>query len=414
MSNDHNNVIMKNPLATGIVVVVIIGIIVLIVKMRGTEEAFSQSDTKNIVENFPQSVPMNVMYSDSNGNLGTTTDLGLQHLTVKGESSFGGSATVGGMIDTPSINRNSGDWLRVNDQGASVGQTAMYGGVCINDTRQAHGGLSVGDWNANVGQGNIHATGRVLAGKNLQTIRNRVCFSNGLDDPNHSIYNNGYNIDGEGGWDGLKMNVYSGLDVRTGNANGVVPKNVLSVRDDQVNVNAKMNIHAGGPWAIPNGKMSNGSMTIGDIYKNFGGGSGFSENTAGLMMECADKTEIAVHDAGTRVASAMYYDGPANTISIGRDMGWGVSNVSVGGSLNVANRNILAELDALKADLKANYIRNQDNINLYYPTGNEADVKYDMYLGTCNPASCGGGWAASFGRHLAANHDNFKIRVKKI
>jgi hypothetical protein len=179
---------------------------------------------------------------------------------------------------------------------------------------------------------NLSVNGRVFSGKNLQTNRQRVCFSNGVDDPNHSMYNNVWNIDKEGAWDGMKMNVYEGLDVRTGNANGAVPKNVLSVRCEQVNVNnAKMNVHAGGPWAVPNGYMPNGSATIGDINKNFGGGSGWNANTAGLLMECADKTEIAVHDAGTRVASAMYYDGPSNTVQVGRDMGWGPSSVSFGG-----------------------------------------------------------------------------------
>jgi hypothetical protein len=310
------------------------------------------------VENYPQVTPMNVMYSDSNGNLATTTDLGLQNLTVSSDSSFGGNVgitgkvaassadvsglvKVGGMIDTPSLNRNSGDWLRINDQGASVGQTAIYGGVSINDTReykddkgvvQSRGGLSVGDWKSDVGKGNIDATGRILARKNLQTNRNRVCFSNGLDDPNHSIYNNNDNIDKEGAWDGMKMNVYAGLDVRTGNAaSGVVPKNVLSVRDEQVNVNGKMNIHAGAPFSVPNKYMSNGSLTVGDINKNFGGGAGWNANTAGLMMECADNTEIAIHDSGTRLASAMNYNGPSNTIEVGRDMGWGPSSVSFGG-----------------------------------------------------------------------------------
>ena len=35
-------------------------------------------------------------------------------------------------------------------------------------------------------------------------------------DWNHAIYNNYSNLDGQGGWDGLKMNVYAGLNVRYG------------------------------------------------------------------------------------------------------------------------------------------------------------------------------------------------------
>ena len=66
--------------------------------------------------------------------------------------------------------------------------------------------------------------------------------------------------------------------------------------------------------------MQKGSLTIGDILLNYGGGFNWSSNSAGLMLECADSTEIAVHDSANRVASLMYYVG--NTIVIGRNAGW--------------------------------------------------------------------------------------------
>lgn len=46
--------------------------------------------------------------------------------------------------------------------------------------------------------------------------RGRLNFSSLANDNNHVIYNNVYNIDGEGAWDGIKMNVYEGLDIRSG------------------------------------------------------------------------------------------------------------------------------------------------------------------------------------------------------
>jgi hypothetical protein len=56
--------------------------------------------------------------------------------------------------------------------------------------------------------------------------------------------------------------------------------------------------------------MQSSSLTIGGINADYGtGGTQWTYNTAGLMMECADYTEIAVHDAGTRVDFLMYYDG---------------------------------------------------------------------------------------------------------
>jgi hypothetical protein len=64
---------------------------------------------------------------------------------------------------------------------------------------------------------------------NIYLHRNRLIFSNADTDWNHSIYNNYYNLDGEGSWDGLKMNVFNGLSVRVGNAGGVTPTTALYV-----------------------------------------------------------------------------------------------------------------------------------------------------------------------------------------
>jgi hypothetical protein len=49
----------------------------------------------------------------------------------------------------------------------------------------------------------------------INVNRGRLKFSS-ENDNNHVIYNNYRNIDGEGAWDGMKMNVYAGLNVRTG------------------------------------------------------------------------------------------------------------------------------------------------------------------------------------------------------
>jgi hypothetical protein len=100
-------------------------------------------------------------------------------------------------------------------------------------------------------------------------------------------------------------------------------------------VNGIANIHAGSPVAVPNGFMSAGSLTIGDVTRNYGGGTTtWNNNTAGLLFECLDNTEIAVHDAGARVASMMRYN--ANTLTMGRDMGWGTSNVATAGNFTVS------------------------------------------------------------------------------
>ena len=64
--------------------------------------------------------------------------------------------------------------------------------------------------------------------------------------------------------------------------------------------------------------MQSGSLTIGDTALNYGGNDLWTTNTSGLLLECSSTTEIAVHDAGTRIASCMYYQGDAtNQITIG-------------------------------------------------------------------------------------------------
>ena len=91
----------------------------------------------------------------------------------------------------------------------------------------------------------------------------------------------------------------------------------------------------GSNFANPNNYMAPGSLTIGGMDRSYGGSNGWNLNTAGLLLETQDHTEIAVHDAGNRVASLMYYEGGAsNKLTIGRDMGWGaISTVAIAGTI---------------------------------------------------------------------------------
>lgn len=90
-------------------------------------------------------------------------------------------------------------------------------------------------------------------------------------------------------------------------------------------------------YAIANNYMWGGSLTIGNIVNNYGGGTtSWNTSTAGLLMECLDSTEIAIHDAGQSIHSFMRYTTNGN-FTIGRNMGHGVANVSLDGALTVAN-----------------------------------------------------------------------------
>jgi hypothetical protein len=78
-------------------------------------------------------------------------------------------------------------------------------------------------------------------------------------------------------------------------------------------VNSIANINNGSPYATENNFMQSGSLTIGGINANYGGGTSWTDNTAGLLLECLDNTEIEVHDASNRVASLIYYEGLQRT-----------------------------------------------------------------------------------------------------
>jgi hypothetical protein len=100
----------------------------------------------------------------------------------------------------------------------------------------------------------------------------------------------------------------------------------------------KGNITNGSEYAITQNFMASGSLTIGGINTNYGCGTSWTTNTAGLLMECSDNTEIAIHDGNTRLASAMaYYGGGTNRIYLGRDMGagWGSTPITIPNSLTI-------------------------------------------------------------------------------
>lgn len=103
--------------------------------------------------------------------------------------------------------------------------------------------------------------------------------------------------------------------------------------DGKLEVVGAVAINDGNGSAVKTKHMASGSLTIGSTAKSYGGGSKWNENSAGLMLETQKNTEIAVHDSEHRLASLMYYEGDNdNRITIGRDMGWGTTGLSLGNS----------------------------------------------------------------------------------
>ncbi|NML13691.1 tail fiber domain-containing protein [Azohydromonas caseinilytica] len=130
-------------------------------------------------------------------------------------------------------------------------------------------------------------------------------------------------------------------------------------------------VSADGGYAVPNGRMAAGSLTIGSTTTNYGGGSNWNASTAALLLETLDDTEIAIHDAGKRLASLAYYRGAENSITIGRDMGWGaLSRLNVNGALNVTG-DLAVNASSIRLGLQGNgggqlLIVNNPNDNRIY------------------------------------------------
>jgi hypothetical protein len=102
-----------------------------------------------------------------------------------------------------------------------------------------------------------------------------------------------------------------------------------------VNVVGKLHVNNGSTSVAPQ-YMGSGSLLIGDISKNYGG-TNWGTDTACIMLECSDNTEISVHDFGHRVTSLMHYTGGGSTnlITLGRTNNWGTATISIPGNLGI-------------------------------------------------------------------------------
>ena len=163
---------------------------------------------------------------------------------------------------------------------------------------------------------------------NSGNVAGTLSFGSRVEDYLIKLYGNDYGFGINGST--LRYNAPSGASHKF--YIGTTEKTNISSSGLQVKGIA--NITNTSPYATANNYMQAGSLTIGDVLLDYGGGNNWTANTAGLMLECANNTEIAVHDSGARLASLMYYEGATNKITIGRDMGWGtISSVVINGAL---------------------------------------------------------------------------------
>ena len=169
---------------------------------------------------------------------------GIDHFTVKpsgnvgiGTTSPGAKLEIAGQIKITGGAPGAGKVLTSDAAGLATWNTPSTGTVTGSGTlnyvpKWTPDGSTLGnsqlfDNATNVGIG-TNAPGTKLqvsggsislgnTGNSFEVNRGFLRFSGCCNDINHTIYNNYLNIDGEGVWDGMKMNVYNGLNVRVGN-----------------------------------------------------------------------------------------------------------------------------------------------------------------------------------------------------
>jgi len=181
----------------------------------------------------------------------------------------------------------------------------------------------------NVGIGTTDPAGYMLNVNGSQFINNQLKFSDRYTDVDNfpcnkiTLYNNGFGF----GISNSTLDYFSPVNHRfyTGSSSTLFGTERMKIYN-----NGTVAIQSSSGFA---GNMSAGSLVIGNNTDNYGGGTtSWNANTAGLLMECLENTEIAVHDSGNSIHSFMRYTTNGN-FRIGRDMGHGLANTTIAGTL---------------------------------------------------------------------------------
>ena len=171
------------------------------------------------------------------------TKLQTNGYTCPGKLGIGGMSE--GMLNIKNPNGNYSHFGWVNNENYIRNKTTQDGELLVNGPLNVNGTANV--------NGSANVSSHLVAAGDLVTNRQRIRFWDvASDHSNHTIYNNNSNIDGEGVYDGIKMNVYAGLKIRTGNANGTVPAEIVNIQGDSINLNVPR-INLGNGWNIRTG-----------------------------------------------------------------------------------------------------------------------------------------------------------------
>ena len=191
-------------------------------------------------------------------------------------------------------------------------------------------------------------------------IRKQLTFSSSVGDPNHAIYNNYTNLDGEGSWDGMKINSYAGLRVRTGNASGATPTQSLEVTSAGTTVGGNLTVNGTAASSI------GGSLAV---------GSGLSTGLANLTIEGADNyaNGLILRNTTGYVSKIVHFSdgvnpttGSAIQIKVASDASGSNSAVMTlkgSGYVGIGKASPAGTLDIVSGTTTPIYFRREDNDN---------------------------------------------------
>lgn len=178
----------------------------------------------------------NIYYNSGNVGIGTASPnamLDITYSTAGGDRYAALMQTTAGIYGATLRLKHGGTdgrdwWITSTGSGNGCG----YAGALQIYDNSSNAVRMIIDAAGNVGIGKntpvakLDVNGNIAIKKSLSSAdryeinlnRGRLCFSHNINDANHSIYNNYENIDGEGSWDGLKMNTFDGINIRVGHA----------------------------------------------------------------------------------------------------------------------------------------------------------------------------------------------------
>jgi uncharacterized repeat protein (TIGR03803 family) len=294
--------------------------------------------------------PDSSIFASSFGTLNQTVNEAGVVLT-NGNNTLNGIQTISGAVNATSFSGNGAAMTSVN-------AASLSGVSSSNFARLDIGNLFSGNQNVS---GTVSATSFFGDGSNLTNVTASTAnFANsatmalsagnssslgGIIAGNYArldvgnIFNGAQNITGDlsltGNFAGAAGNFSGAVGIGTS-----APTGALSVAGPVTFGDTSI---VGQPFPL-----ASGALMIGQANTGYGVNGGWTTNTAGLLMNSSMYTSIKIHDFGVRIAGFMFYDGPQNAITVGRDEGFGpLAKLLLNGNVGVGTTSPAQALDVV-------------------------------------------------------------------